>query len=47
MGRERTPDFADRRRPPAVGSQISYRYRELGSGGLPRFPVYMRPRLLP
>jgi DNA ligase-1 len=38
---------ADRRRPPAVGSQISYRYRELGSGGLPRFPVYMRPRLLP
>jgi DNA ligase-1 len=38
---------ADRRRPPPVGSQISYRYRELGSGGLPRFPVYMRPRLLP
>ena len=38
---------AERRAPPPLGSEVTYRYRELGSGGLPRFPVYMRQRLLP
>lgn len=36
-----------RRSPPPVGSLVTYRYRELGSGGLPRFPVFVRVRELP
>lgn len=31
-----------RRDPPAPGSVITYRYRELTSTGLPRFPTYLR-----
>lgn len=38
---------ADRRNPPAVGSEVTYRYRELTGGGLPRFPVFVRVRELP
>jgi len=34
---------AARREPPAIGTTITYRYRELTSGGLPRFATYLRP----
>ena len=36
--------FSDelRQTPPAIGSWISYRYRDLTGGGLPRFPTYLR-----
>lgn len=30
--------------PPAVGTLVTYRYRELTPGGLPRFPRYLRVR---
>jgi len=33
-----------RAQPPAIGSEVSYRYRELTPGGLPRFPVFWRVR---
>jgi DNA ligase-1 len=32
-----------RREPPAIGTTITYRYRELTSSGLPRFATYLRP----
>lgn len=35
---------ADRRNPPAIGSLITYRYRELTKRGLPRFASYQRLR---
>ncbi len=35
---------AQRRDPPAVGSVVTYRYRELTSGGLPRFASFARVR---
>ena len=38
---------ADRRQPPPIGSEVTYRYRELMGGGLPRFPVFVRVRSLP
>lgn len=34
---------AQRSAPPAIGSMITYRYRELTSSGLPRFASYLRP----
>ena len=34
---------AARRQPPALGTTITYRYRELTSSGLPRFATYLRP----
>ena len=34
----------DRRHPPAIGSIITFRYRELTSRGVPRFASYYRPR---
>jgi DNA ligase-1 len=33
---------AMRREPPAIGTKVTYRYRELTSGGLPRFATYLR-----
>ena len=33
-----------RRNPPPVGTQITYRYRELTKNGIPRFPRYLRVR---
>jgi DNA ligase-1 len=38
--------FSDavRRNPPAVGSGVTYRYRELNPNGLPRFASYLRVR---
>jgi DNA ligase-1 len=38
--------FSDavRRDPPVVGTQITYRYRELNPNGLPRFASYLRVR---
>jgi DNA ligase-1 len=30
--------------PPPVGTQVTYRYRELTPGGMPRFPSYLRVR---
>jgi DNA ligase-1 len=38
--------FSDavRRDPPAIGTQITYRYRELNKSGLPRFASYLRVR---
>ncbi|HEY6898451.1 MAG TPA: DNA ligase [Rhodocyclaceae bacterium] len=35
---------AERRNPPSVGTWITYRYRDLTSGGLPRFASYLRVR---
>jgi DNA ligase-1 len=35
---------ADRADPPAIGSQISYRYRGLTARGVPRFASYLRRR---
>lgn len=34
---------ADRAHPPAIGSTVTYRYRELNRNGLPRFATYWRP----
>jgi DNA ligase-1 len=41
--------FSDAQRvgPPPVGAEVTYRYRELTRGGLPRFPVFLRVRDLP
>lgn len=33
---------AARRKPPAIGSEVTYRYRDLTSTGLPRFASFMR-----
>ena len=33
-----------RRNPPPIGTQITYRYRELTKNGMPRFPRYLRVR---
>ena len=33
-----------RRNPPPIGTQITYRYRELTENGMPRFPRYLRVR---
>ncbi|MDX9706358.1 MAG: DNA ligase [Azospira sp.] len=38
---------AQRRAPPAVGSLVTYRYRELTPHGQPRFPRFLRVRELP
>lgn len=35
---------AERRAPPPIGAQVTYRYRELTANGLPRFPRYLRVR---
>jgi len=38
--------FSDKQRasPPPVGSTITYRYQELSTGGVPRFPSFVRCR---
>jgi DNA ligase-1 len=38
---------AQRRTPPAPGTLLTYRYRELTAKGLPRFPSFLRLRELP
>lgn len=38
---------AERRNPPRIGAQVTYRYRELTGQGLPRFPTFLRERSLP
>ncbi len=38
---------AQRRAPPAIGTLVTYRYRELTAAGLPRFPVFVRVCELP
>ncbi len=35
---------AQRRDPPAIGSQVTYRYRGLHASGIPRFATFMRVR---
>lgn len=35
----------DREQPPAIGSQITFKYQGETASGLPRFPVYWRQRL--
>ena len=35
---------AQRQNPPAVGSQVTYRYRGLNDSGIPRFASFMRLR---
>ena len=35
---------AQRRNPPPVGTQVTYRYRELTRKGIPRFPRFLRVR---
>lgn len=35
---------AQRRNPPAIGSSVTYRYRDLTATGLPRFPSFLRIR---
>lgn len=34
---------ADRRKPPKIGSIITYKYYEKTKSGKPRFPIYLRP----
>ena len=34
---------ADRRQPPAIGQRVTYTYRGLTAGGVPRFASYLRP----
>lgn len=34
----------ERREPPAIGSEVSFRYRSLTASGLPRHAVYLRER---
>ena len=38
--------FSDKQRemPPPIGSTITYRYQELSTGGVPRFPSFVRYR---
>jgi len=38
--------FSDKQRgsPPPIGSTITYRYQELSTGGVPRFPSFVRSR---
>lgn len=36
---------AQRERPPAIGSVITFRYQELTDGGVPRFPSFVRERV--
>ena len=38
---------AQRRNPPAIGSEVTFRYRGLSDSGLPRFASFMRPRDMP
>ncbi|ATE59228.1 DNA ligase [Thauera sinica] len=38
---------ADRRNPPRIGAEVTYRYRELTGQGLPRFPRFLRERTVP
>lgn len=38
---------AQRRDPPALGSTVTYRYRDLTTSGLPRFASYLRVRDVP
>lgn len=38
---------AQRREPPALGSSVTYRYRDLTSTGLPRFASFLRVRVEP
>lgn len=33
-----------RREPPALGAMVTYRYRDLTGGGLPRFASFLRIR---
>jgi DNA ligase-1 len=35
---------AERKAPPPVGSQITFRYQELSDGGVPRFPSFVGVR---
>ena len=35
---------AQRERPPAIGTTITFRYQELTDGGVPRFPSFVRER---
>lgn len=35
---------AQRRDPPPIGAQVTYRYRELTRNGIPRFPHFLRVR---
>jgi len=37
-------DETSRREPPAIGTTVTYRYRDLTSSGLPRFATYLRRR---
>jgi len=35
---------AQREDPPAIGSIITYKYQEMSSAGIPRFPTFLRVR---
>jgi len=34
---------AERRRPPKIGSTVTFKYQNLSEDGIPRFPIYLRP----
>jgi len=36
---------ADRKKPPAIGTVVTFRFTELMDNGYPRFPVYIGPRI--
>ena len=35
-------DDSERRNPPAIGSLVTYRYRDMTSNGLPKFASFVR-----
>jgi len=35
----------EREDPPPIGSKITFKYQELSTGGIPRFPVYSGPSI--
>jgi DNA ligase-1 len=37
-------DLKERKNPPAIGSIITFRYKEMTKYGKPRFPVFLRVR---
>ena len=38
-------DMNERRNPPAIGSLITFKYKEFTKYGKPRFPVFLRVKI--
>jgi len=37
-------NFAERKKPPKIGSVITFKFQELSNSGTPRFPTFLRVR---